>query len=103
MIRRLIRLPIWCLSSQIIINQRAAICCCKTFRLQNLTTIYRQMSFKVDTPNFQTVVTQELKQVIQIFQENDYQIRLVGGVVRDLLLDQVPKDIDLGICTNDNV
>ncbi|EDV24632.1 uncharacterized protein TRIADDRAFT_25022 [Trichoplax adhaerens] len=53
------------------------------------------MSIQVDTPNFRAIITDELKRVIQLFQENNYQIRLVGGVVRDVLLDKVAKDIDL--------
>ena len=36
-----------------------------------------------------------LKQLYELFKENGYQLYLVGGYVRDKLLDVEPKDIDL--------
>lgn len=44
------------------------------------------------------IKTAELEKLGQVFKNAGFEIRLVGGVVRDLLLGQTPKDIDL--CTD---
>lgn len=41
------------------------------------------------------ILTPELKNLQNIFNMHGFEIRLVGGVVRDLILNQEPKDIDL--------
>ncbi len=50
---------------------------------------------KLQSPLLKDVLTPELLTVTTAFQENGYDIRLVGGVIRDLLLGVPPKDIDL--------
>eukprot|EP00123_Amoebidium_parasiticum_P012037 comp21075_c0_seq1/m.28387 comp21075_c0_seq1/g.28387 ORF comp21075_c0_seq1/g.28387 comp21075_c0_seq1/m.28387 type:complete len:474 (-) comp21075_c0_seq1:165-1586(-) len=50
---------------------------------------------KVDLPLLGHVLTPEVKALGQLFRENGYHIRLVGGVVRDLLMGKMPKDTDL--------
>lgn len=46
----------------------------------------------------------ELLKLEEIFQKEGYSLRLVGGVVRDLLLGSNPKDIDLATdCTPDDM
>ena len=50
---------------------------------------------KLQSPLLKDVCTPELLTVTTAFQENGYDIRLVGGVIRDLLLGVPPKDIDL--------
>jgi len=42
-----------------------------------------------------TQVPAEIKAVMNIFKEANYEIYIVGGAVRDLLLDKVPHDYDL--------
>ena len=37
----------------------------------------------------------DIKKLGDIFEKEGYEIRLVGGVVRDLLQDKKPKDVDL--------
>ena len=49
---------------------------------------------------FDKIKTAELEKLGQVFRDAGFEIRLVGGVVRDLLLGQNPKDIDL--CTDAN-
>lgn len=44
------------------------------------------------------VVTPELAKLNEKFKEQGYELRLVGGCVRDLILGDTPKDVDL--CTN---
>ena len=43
----------------------------------------------------QLVITPELAKLNNIFNRGGYEIRVVGGAVRDLALDKEPKDIDL--------
>ena len=42
-----------------------------------------------------TQVPTEIKYIMNIFKEADYEIYIVGGAVHDLLLDKVPHDYDL--------
>jgi tRNA nucleotidyltransferase (CCA-adding enzyme) len=50
---------------------------------------------KLDSSVFNPFLTNELKQLIEIFKKYNYEIRIAGGAVRDLLMNIVPKDIDL--------
>lgn len=51
---------------------------------------------KLDSPAFKSVLTPELSTVAAPFQEHGFDIRIVGGAVRDILLGIQPKDVDLG-------
>ena len=54
--------------------------------------------------NFEKLVTPELIRLESVFKSNGYDFRLVGGVVRDLLLGNSPKDIDIATdCTPDEM
>ena len=62
------------------------------------------VSRKVSGEHFQELLTPELRKLGTIFHKHGYQLRLVGGVVRDLLLGSKPKDIDLATeCTPNNM
>ena len=50
---------------------------------------------RLKSPLLQEVITPELLTVTNAFKKGGYDIRLVGGVVRDLLLGVPSKDIDL--------
>jgi tRNA nucleotidyltransferase (CCA-adding enzyme) len=50
---------------------------------------------KLDTQTLKALLTPDLLLLESIFRNNGYGFRLVGGVVRDLLLDKTPKDIDI--------
>ena len=50
---------------------------------------------KLDSPEFQSVITPELLSVTAPFEQKGYDIRIVGGAVRDILLGIKPKDVDL--------
>lgn len=50
---------------------------------------------KLDSSEFKSVLTPELFTVAAPFQERGYDIRIVGGAVRDILLGIQPKDVDL--------
>ncbi|XP_028405426.1 CCA tRNA nucleotidyltransferase 1, mitochondrial-like isoform X2 [Dendronephthya gigantea] len=60
-----------------------------------MSTAKENIVKKVQSPLLKDVLTPELLTVTNAFQENGYEIRLVGGVVRDLLLEVQSKDIDL--------
>lgn len=49
---------------------------------------------KMDTPEFHAIFTAEVRQLIDLFQQYGYTLRLAGGPVRDLLLDIIPHDLD---------
>lgn len=51
---------------------------------------------KLDSPEFRSMLTSELFTVTKPFQEQGFDIRIVGGAVRDILLGIQPKDVDLG-------
>lgn len=61
-------------------------------------------SGKLENSNFKELVTPELLRLESVFKSNGYDFRLVGGVVRDLLLGNSPKDIDIATdCTPDEM
>lgn len=49
---------------------------------------------KIDSREFQTLFTPELKLLVGLFETNGHELRIAGGAVRDLLLWQVPHDVD---------
>jgi tRNA nucleotidyltransferase (CCA-adding enzyme) len=49
---------------------------------------------KIDTPEFQSILTPELRFLERLFQKHCYEIRIAGGAVRDLLMEQTPHDVD---------
>ena len=50
----------------------------------------------VDSPEFQSVLTPELFTVATPLEKQGFDVRIVGGAVRDILLGIKPKDVDLG-------
>ncbi|CAH3126598.1 unnamed protein product [Pocillopora meandrina] len=50
----------------------------------------------LDSPEFKSVLSPELHSVAAPFLQNGYDVRIVGGAVRDILLGLQPKDVDLG-------
>ncbi|XP_026291077.1 CCA tRNA nucleotidyltransferase 1, mitochondrial isoform X1 [Frankliniella occidentalis] len=49
---------------------------------------------KLDSKEFKAVFTPELETLANIFRKNNYEIRIAGGAVRDLLMGKQPKDLD---------
>jgi tRNA nucleotidyltransferase (CCA-adding enzyme) len=47
------------------------------------------------TPALEQVINPALETLDKLFKSNNYDIRIVGGAVRDIALGKVPKDIDL--------
>ena len=50
---------------------------------------------KIKTPEFQALLTPGLKKLGNLYKTNGFDLRIVGGAVRDLMLGKDPKDIDL--------
>ncbi|CAG4954076.1 unnamed protein product [Parnassius apollo] len=49
---------------------------------------------KLDTPEFKNIFTQEVLDLMNLFEKYRYEIRIAGGAVRDLLMGKQPKDLD---------
>ncbi|XP_030753461.1 CCA tRNA nucleotidyltransferase 1, mitochondrial isoform X2 [Sitophilus oryzae] len=49
---------------------------------------------KLESPEFRSIFTDELKALIDLFKKYNYEIRVAGGAVRDLLMNLQPKDLD---------
>lgn len=61
-------------------------------------------SGKLDTEHFRALLTPDLLRLESLFRSEGYGFRLVGGVVRDLLLGLPPKDVDIATeCTPHNM
>ena len=59
---------------------------------------------KLESSNFKKLLTPQLLKLESVFKSEGYGFRLVGGVVRDLLLGHTPKDIDIATdCTPDDM
>lgn len=63
----------------------------KTVRLQS--SCLKQ--YQLNTPQYQKLLSKDLKYVHEIFKEKNYELRIAGGAVRDLLMEKTPHDIDL--------
>ncbi|EFA06191.2 CCA tRNA nucleotidyltransferase 1, mitochondrial-like Protein [Tribolium castaneum] len=50
--------------------------------------------FKLDSPDFHSLFTDELKTLASMFKRYGYEIRIAGGAVRDLLSGLRPTDLD---------
>ena len=48
-----------------------------------------------ETMNLKGVLNQDLQELDSVFYKNGFELRIVGGAVRDLALGKTPKDIDL--------
>ncbi|CAF1155967.1 unnamed protein product [Rotaria sp. Silwood1] len=49
---------------------------------------------KIDTPEYRSLLTSSLLKLAELFKVNQYEIRVAGGAVRDILLGIIPHDID---------
>lgn len=49
---------------------------------------------KIENDLFKSIFTEELTDMLAIFKKYNYEIRVAGGAVRDLLMDKKPTDLD---------
>lgn len=66
-----------------------------TAHARNMTSSTAAPLCRLDSPQFREILTPELLQIGEVLNASGFEVRLVGGVVRDLLLGNAPKDIDL--------
>ncbi|KAL3872940.1 hypothetical protein ACJMK2_036112 [Sinanodonta woodiana] len=59
-------------------------------------------TMKVDTPEFRGLFTPELNKLIDLFKKHDYELRIAGGAVRDLLMGKQPHDVDFATTATPN-
>lgn len=62
----------------------------KTVRLQSSCLKQYQLN-----KMYFSLLSVDLKYVHEIFKEKNYELRIAGGAVRDLLMKKIPHDIDL--------
>ncbi|XP_066305444.1 CCA tRNA nucleotidyltransferase 1, mitochondrial-like [Branchiostoma lanceolatum] len=67
--------------------------------LQHYTTVHRQSlhtnrTMKLDKPEFKNLFTPELNRLSELFAKYDYELRIAGGAVRDILMGIQPQDLD---------
>ncbi|XP_022335319.2 CCA tRNA nucleotidyltransferase 1, mitochondrial-like [Crassostrea virginica] len=51
-------------------------------------------TMKVQSSVFDNMMTPELKKISDVFEKYNYEIRIAGGAVRDVLMNKLPHDID---------
>lgn len=52
--------------------------------------------YKLETPLFRKILdNNDLKYLVDLFKKHNYELRIAGGAVRDLLMEIQPNDIDL--------
>lgn len=66
-----------------------------SFGARSLHHLPTMSTGRVASPHFSALLTPGLLKLEKTFKTAGYDFRLVGGVVRDLLLGQAPKDIDI--------
>lgn len=49
---------------------------------------------ELDCPEFHSVFTPELQTLANLFKKYNYELRIAGGAVRDILMSKQPKDLD---------
>jgi tRNA nucleotidyltransferase (CCA-adding enzyme) len=49
---------------------------------------------KVQSPVLEGLMTPEMKKLTDIFEKYNFELRIAGGAVRDVLMDKIPHDID---------
>ncbi|XP_015266159.1 PREDICTED: CCA tRNA nucleotidyltransferase 1, mitochondrial isoform X1 [Gekko japonicus] len=60
-----------------------------------LTVLWRHLAtMKLQSPEFQSLFTPGLKSVAELFDKANYELRIAGGAVRDLLNGMTPQDVD---------
>ena len=67
-------------------------------RKPNFKTSNREFTVEnedLDTKAFNEILNPALEKLDSIFKKNNFEIRIVGGAVRDIALGKAPKDIDL--------
>ena len=49
---------------------------------------------KIDSPEYRALLTPSLLKLAELFKANQYELRVAGGAVRDILMGIIPHDVD---------
>lgn len=49
---------------------------------------------RIDTPEYRALLNPHLLKLAELFRANQYELRVAGGAVRDILMGIVPHDVD---------
>jgi len=49
---------------------------------------------RIDTPEYRALLTTHLLKLAELFKAHQYEIRVAGGAVRDILMGIIPHDVD---------
>lgn len=49
---------------------------------------------RIDTPEYRALLSPHLLKLVELFRANNYELRVAGGAVRDILMGIVPHDVD---------
>ena len=49
---------------------------------------------RIDTPEYRALLSPHLLKLAELFRANQYELRVAGGAVRDILMGIVPHDVD---------
>ncbi|GBP24287.1 CCA tRNA nucleotidyltransferase 1, mitochondrial [Eumeta japonica] len=60
----------------------------------NLKSRENPIVLVLDTPEFKSIFTDEVIELKKMFDKYNYELRIAGGAVRDLLMGKKPKDLD---------
>ncbi|XP_013392340.1 CCA tRNA nucleotidyltransferase 1, mitochondrial isoform X1 [Lingula anatina] len=63
-------------------------------QLSNFKKKGKLKTMKIDTPEFRALFTPELLKLESLFKSYQYELRIAGGAVRDLLMGKTPHDVD---------
>jgi len=62
--------------------------------MKYIDLIFEETVKKITSPEFKAIITPAVKQLADVFDKSGFDLRIVGGTVRDLLLGKEPKDTD---------
>ena len=65
----------------------------RSYTTQKMTELQLK-TMKINNPGFESLFTQELKDLAAVFKRHGYELRMAGGAVRDLLTGKTPSDLD---------
>uniref|UniRef100_A0A914ZLM7 CCA tRNA nucleotidyltransferase 1, mitochondrial n=1 Tax=Parascaris univalens TaxID=6257 RepID=A0A914ZLM7_PARUN len=85
------------LSNRFFVTKQLLQCLKYSFIARNIQTTSaskRKITMKLDSEEFRSLFTPELKKLNDLFIANKFQLRMAGGAVRDLLMGLKPADID---------
>ncbi|XP_019618210.1 PREDICTED: CCA tRNA nucleotidyltransferase 1, mitochondrial-like isoform X1 [Branchiostoma belcheri] len=59
-----------------------------------LQSLHTNRTMKLDKPEFKNLFTPELNRLSELFAKYEYELRIAGGAVRDILMGKQPQDLD---------